>query len=190
LLSRTRWVNLVAVAAFLLPVLAACAAPDTVTGFEDDVAPTLRAPATTTADPAEAARHAAIEAYRGMWAVYDQAGRPPAADPDNDQLGRYAAGEALLALVSGLTSMRDAGLVFDGNVVFSPVVMDLSHDTQPASARIEDCADSTEATRVRADGEPFDDEPGGRRLIIADLEEAGDGWKVVDFAVRGVGTCG
>jgi len=147
-------------------------------------------PVLASGSPAEAAEQAALAAYRGMWAAYDSAGQPPEADPDYPVLERYATGDALETLVAGLTSIRQAGLVLDGEVVYSPTVTELSPPSAPNMARVEDCADSTSAARVRADGEPFEDEPGGRRRIVADVEVVDGGiWKVTGFAVREVGSC-
>jgi hypothetical protein len=141
-------------------------------------------------DRADLAERAALAAYTGMWAAYDAAGRPPAADPNNPEPARYADGSALDALVNGLVSMSESGLVFEGQVVFAPEVVDISPASAPTRARIEDCADSSGSVRVRADGEPFEDEPGGLRRIIADLEQTGEGvWKVTSFAVLEVGSC-
>jgi hypothetical protein len=136
------------------------------------------------------AEPAVLAAYTGMWEAYDSAGQPPAADPDSPELARYAAGSALNALVDGLVSMSGAGLAFEGQVVFAPEVVDLSPASVPTRARVEDCADSSGSARVRVDGAPFEDEPGGFRRIAADLERSGDGaWKVTSFAVLEVGSC-
>jgi len=141
-------------------------------------------------DPAGVAEQAALAAYRGMWAAYDSAGQPPDVDPGHPELERYATGDALETLIGGLTSMRDAGLVLEGEVLYSPTVTELSPPSAPTTARVADCADSTRAARVREDGEPFQDEPGGRRRIVADLEVVDGGiWKVTGFAVREVGSC-
>ena len=85
--------------------------------------------------------------------------------------------------------MRDQGLVSDGNMKLSPEVTSLDPASSPTSAQVTDCADTSETARVRADGEPFDDEPGGRRLVVADLENSGGEWKVTSFGVRETGSC-
>jgi hypothetical protein len=133
---------------------------------------------------------AVLAAYAGMWQAYESAGQPPGADPDDPALARHAAGEALDALVSGLVSMSRAGVVFQGRVMFAPQVVELSPASMPARARVEDCADSTGSARVRVDGAPFADEPGGLRRIVAELERSRAGmWKVTSFAVLEVGSC-
>jgi hypothetical protein len=143
-------------------------------------------------DPVEAARQSALQAYQGMWAAYGVAGRPPAANPDHPGLDQHATGEALTMLTDLLASFREDGLVIaeGSEVVHSPDVVELSPESAPTRARIEDCADSSGSVLVRADGEPFDDEPGGRRLIFADVEDEGEGvWKVSALAIGRVGSC-
>ena len=164
-------------------------------GLADDP-PAATPPAATTLPPARSSvddsevEPAVLAAYVGMWEAYESAGQPPAADPGSPVLARYAAGEALDALVNGLVSMRGAGLVFQGRVVFAPEVVEVSPASVPARARVEDCADSTGSARVRADGAPFADEPGGLRRIVAELERGrAGGWKVTSFAVLEVGSC-
>lgn len=141
------------------------------------------------ADPDQ--ERAALAAYEGMWAVYDRAGRAPAADPDYPQLAEYAAGDALDGLRTALGRLRDEGLVFEGSYVsLSPTVVELSPVDAPTTAKVEDCRDSSGWVVVRADGGEYEDEPGGRRAVFADVERADDGvWRVTSFAVQGVGTC-
>lgn len=154
-----------------------------------DSTPTVPAGSPSPVDPVAAAEQAVLETYRAMWDVYTQAGRPPVANPDDPRLERYATGDALRVLVRGLTSMRNQGLVTAGEMVLSPRVTQLAPESSPTSAQVTDCADTADALRVRADGEPFEDEPGGQRLIVADLEDTGDGWKVTAFGVRETGSC-
>jgi hypothetical protein len=142
-------------------------------------------------DPVAAAEHAVLEAYRGMWAAYDAAGRAPEANPDDEGLATFATDDALQLLIDGLTSMREDGLVIDGAVDLNPVVVDLSPTGSPNEARIEDCGDSTKWLTVRLDTGEVTDDPRGRQLVIAQVRDVGSGvWKVVSFAVREVGSCG
>jgi hypothetical protein len=54
---------------------------------------------------------------------------------------------------------------------------------------IEDCIDTNATSRYKANGEPFNDSPGGRRLVFADVELHDGVWKVFSLAVREVGSC-
>jgi hypothetical protein len=144
----------------------------------------------TPADPVAAAEQAVLDAYRCMWAAYDAAGRVPAADPEDDRLDQCATGDALEALVSGLTSIRDDGRVIEGEVVLSPEVVQLGPEESPTRAQVRDCGDSTNWLTVYLQTGEVTDEPRGRQLIVADLENvAGGEWKVTSFGVRGVGSC-
>lgn len=183
--------RLLLAAGFLAAIaLPGCTSDSTPPGDPTSPPPTPSAPSPSPQDAATRAELAALEAYRGMWAAFDQAGRAPQANPDDQRLAQYATGDALRVLVNGLASMRDDGLVADGDVVLSPVVIELSPTTAPTEARIEDCADTSNSSLIRADGSPHEDEPGGRRTVTAVVEDTGGGiWKVTNFAVRQVGTC-
>ena len=174
-------------AAATAAVLIAGCVPDTAppTGPLASPLPQMPSPQDATAR----AEAAVLEAYRGMWEAYTVASRRPQADPGDPTLGRYATGDALDVLRRGLTAMRDQGLVTQGSMRLSPEVTDVTPASSPTRAQVSDCADTRDAVRVRADGEPFEDEPGGRRLIVADLEKTDGGWKVTSFGIRAVGSC-
>lgn len=139
----------------------------------------------------EAARAAALAAFAGMWRAYDQAGLAPAADPDDPVLAEVTAGDALEGLMTALGKLRNQGLVFEGTYELTATeVVELSPEEAPTAAQIEDCLNSSEWVVVRADGGEYEDEPGGRRAVFADIEKGDDGvWRVTGFALRAVGTC-
>jgi hypothetical protein len=131
---------------------------------------------------------AAVDAYRGMWAAYETAGET--ANPDDPQLATYAADSALHNLADGLRSVRDRGLVIKGDIVLNPVVTALEPADKPTSIEITDCADDSRSLLYQRSGEPFNDNPGGRRLIVATVKDIGGGvWKVVSFGVHDIDTC-
>lgn len=147
-------------------------------------------PPPTPADPATVAQQRALAAYEAMWAAYDDAGRAPAADHDDERLARHADGRALDILASGLASLRDQGLVIDGEVALYPEVVQLSPAAHPTEAEVEDCGDTSDWLTVEADTGEVTDDPRGRQLVFATVRDVGDGeWKVVDFAIREVGSC-
>lgn len=153
--------------------------------------PVLRAPSPSPPDPVSAAAQAALAAYAGMWAAYDEAGRAPQADPDHPALAQFVTRDALEGLRTGLGRLRERGLVFEGGYALTaPEVVDLDPPDAPTRAEVEDCLDSRDWVVVRADGGEYDDEPGGRRAVFADIELGEDGvWRVTGFALRAVGTC-
>lgn len=88
--------------------------------------PVLRAPSPSPPDPVSAARQAALAAYAGMWAAYDEAGRAPQADPDHPALAQFVTRDALEGLRTGLGRLRERGLVFEGGYALTaPEVVDL-----------------------------------------------------------------
>jgi hypothetical protein len=151
--------------------------------------PTMTTPSPTPElDPVEAAEQAAVAAYRSMWAAFSEASRQ--ADPDHPDLPRYATGDALELLVSGLEANRREGLVSDGGeVVLHPVVVEVEPAQAPVRATVSDCADTSETRRVRPTGPPFTDSPGGWRQVTATVEVIDGEWKVADLAVQEVGSC-
>lgn len=151
-------------------------------------APSLTAPPgqstpTPTADP----KTAALNAYSGMWKAYAKAGLT--ANPDEPNLAEHASGEALEILRKGLSETRQKGHIFKGEYVSKPKVTDVSPKDNPTSIVIADCLDTTNFLVVKANGEPADDEPGGRRSTAATTRLQDGAWKVISFGIREVGTC-
>ena len=187
--ATLRRVCLAAPLAILL-LLAACTSDTEAPNDPPETTPTGAAVSPTPVDPVAAAEQAALEAYRCMWAAYDAAGRAPAANPEDDRLEQCATGDALGALVRGLTSMRDDGRVIEGEVVLSPQVVSLEPEDSPVRAQVRDCGDSTNWLTVYLDTGEITDDPRGRQLVVADLEDVGGGtWKVTSFGVREIGSC-
>ena len=174
----------------LLWAAAGCNGGDSPGGTPTPSTSTLRAPSASASpySDAVAAGDKAIAAYRGMWTAYQKAGET--ADPNFPDLQTYATGDALQTLTSGLASVRDRGLVVKGEVVLNPRVTGVEPIDKPNSIDITDCADTSKSVLQKASGEPYNDTPGGRRLILATVKDTGGGtWKVVSFGVRDVGSC-
>ena len=168
----------------LLAVSAMTACDDEGEGPQASSSPTLQAP---TADARDVAEKRAVEAYRGMWRAFADAGA--AGNPEHPDLPRFAEGTALRALVSGLQANKKQGLISRGDIVYSPRVTAVTSVSAPTEVTIVDCADTSKAKRVKASGAPFQDAPGGRRLIRATVRGGDDAWNVTTFAVNEVGSC-
>ncbi len=151
--------------------------------------PSFSAPSTTAtaASPIVAAQQGGLAAYRGMWDAYERAGAT--ANPDHPDLVMYADGAALQTLRAGLQSMRARGLVSRGSVALAPEVVSLTPADEPTEVGLRDCADTSKALLYRANGDPQNDTPGGRRLVNATATLNGGVWKVTSFGVREVGSC-
>jgi predicted small lipoprotein YifL len=129
-----------------------------------------------------------LDAYRGMWQAYQEAIAIP--DPDYPELARYAQGDALRVLISGVTSVRDQGLVGVGEAVLNPRVVAELFALTPPQVKIDDCMDTSQTHLVKRDGSPYEDRPGGRRSVEATAVQLDDGtWKVAEFVLHEVGTC-
>jgi hypothetical protein len=151
---------------------------------------TLSAPSPSPVDSAVAAVQAAVGAYQNMWVAYNTAVQVP--DPNDPNLVKYASGTALKNLVNGLQSIKSQGLKGTGSVVTNPKVTAVSPTSAPTDVSLSDCLDTSGTHIVRAGpGPAYSDSPGGRRLTTATVQRQSDGsWKVTDFGIRGVGTCG
>jgi hypothetical protein len=148
--------------------------------------PTLQAPSANASSSTP--EQAVLAAYRGMWQAYVDAGRTT--DPQYTDLDKYATGDARSALVAGLEQNKKQGLLTKGDVAMSPQVTALTPQTSsPDTASIKDCLDTSKATRVKADGSPFTDTPGGRRSVTATAKNVDGVWKVTVVVPLGVGTC-
>jgi hypothetical protein len=146
-------------------------------------------PPTTTPspDPQADPQQQAVDAYVGMQHAFQEAVKT--ADPDHPDLGRYAAGEAFQRLRDGITSIRDRGLRGRGEASFQPVVESLDPPAAPTRITVRDCLDTSRTELYDPSGQPYQDEPGGLRLVIATVEIVNGVWKVTSVAIHQVGTC-
>jgi hypothetical protein len=141
------------------------------------------APIATTSPPPASTPQQVVDVYEGMQRAFLKAGA--AADPDHPDLARYAAGAALQQLTALVRSMRNQGLRARGEAVFHARVESMA----PTRARVRDCMDTSRTERYKANGDPFQDSPGGLRLVIADLERFDTAWKVTGLTVHAIGSC-
>jgi hypothetical protein len=152
--------------------------------------PTSSTPAASTAaspTPTLAPEQQVLDAYLGMMRAFAEAGHT--ANPDNPDLPKYATGAALALLRNGLTSMRNKGLLSKGETIYNPKVESLTPAAAPRTARIRDCMDTRNEVAYKANGQPYQDTPGGFRLVIADAERIDGIWKITGMGVHEVGSC-
>jgi hypothetical protein len=129
----------------------------------------------------------ALAAYRGMWADMVAASRT--SDYKSPLLAQHASGAALTQIVRSLYSDQQKGLVSRGEPVLHPRAGESDLTASPQRVVVEDCADSRNWLRYSKTTGKLADSPGGNRHISADVRGVAGTWKVVDFQVRGVGTC-
>lgn len=142
-----------------------------------------------TAASADAATRAAVTAYLAMWD--DFAAAAATSDWRSPKLGQYATGLALSTLSRGLYADHASGVISKGNPTHHILESSVDSARNPRTVMVTDCSDSTHALKFNArTGQPANDSPGGRRLIVATVRRQSDrSWKVVDFGVHEVGTC-
>ncbi|UUV28561.1 hypothetical protein NQK81_27700 [Amycolatopsis roodepoortensis] len=146
-------------------------------------------PSATATSPADIAKQKAIAAYLGMWK--DVAAVATTSDWQSPRLADHATGDALSVLSRQMYADHYNGLITKGKPVNLPVVQSVEPQDTPKTVMIRDCSDASNWLKYRADnGQPADNEPGGKHLINAEVKLAVDGsWRVTRFAVEGTGTC-
>jgi hypothetical protein len=137
--------------------------------------------------PTPAPEQQVLDAYLGMMHAFNKAGLT--SNPDDPDLPKYATGAALTLLQNGLRSMRDEGLLAKGETIYHPKVESITPTNAPRTARIRDCMDTRNAVAYKANGQPYQDTPGGFRLVIADAERIDGIWKMTGMGVHEVGSC-
>jgi len=95
----------------------------------------------------------------------------------------------LALLNKGLASNKAQRLTSRGQPVMKPSLTSIGPIAAPTSATITDCVDSTRWLLYKQNGQPANDDPGGRRMVTATVTKTGGTWKVTGFAAREVGTC-
>lgn len=159
--------------------LTACTSGDP--GNEPSIVPSSPTPGASMSSTGT--EDAAVAAYRGMWAAFAEAAKT--SDPDAPDIRRYASGNALKLIVGGLVTNRSQGKVVKGDLVLNPKATVVS----PTEETILDCVDATRWLEYRANGELWDDKPGGKHRTTATVENVGGTWKVSTFNLEGTGTC-
>ncbi|WP_436499579.1 hypothetical protein [Actinokineospora sp. HUAS TT18] len=148
-------------------------------------------PDAPTSPPTPSTRSAseqAIESYVAMWS--DFADAATTSDWQSPRLTDHATGTALTVITDALRRDKERGVVTKGRPTHNPRVSSQDPTGDRDMVRVEDCGDSSNWLKYRADtGALADDRPGGRRAITAELVRAEGAWKVREFAVREVGTC-
>jgi len=81
------------------------------------------------------------------------------------------------------------GVITKGQPVLDPVVTSLTPPGDPTRAEIRDCFDATHWLNYKVTGGLQNNNPGGRHLTTAIVQDTGWMWKVTRLVVRGVGTC-
>lgn len=184
--SNSRLASLFVVTSMIL-LMSACSAEST-NGPAISTALTSVTPATSSQSPSEHAQHEAVAAYVGMWQAMADAATT--SDWKSPKLAQYAVEPALGVITRSLYTDHINGVISKGNPVTNPTVSSVDLGSNPALVKISDCADTSNTSKVKSNGEPYSDSPGGHRHVTADVAKQADGsWKVTRFNVEAVGSC-
>lgn len=188
-----------AMAAALLATLtgvAACGNEPSEIEWPDGVptaTPAHPSPSRTPVDPAEAA---ATEEILELVSAFRAVEVSAYADPQPPHLARrdlndYLADPLLSRTLDRLRTMREAGIVVEGQPRFDPVVHELRLDASPPIATVRDCVDASGWQDVFADtGDPVpgDGRP-DRYVEWLELTLYDDGWLIHSTGVKEAKEC-
>ena len=163
------------------------AAPEVILPTASPSASPSSAAPTPGVDPYDDPHKQAIDAYIGTQEAYLAA--TETADPDHPELTVHTAGQALDLMRDLLISIRDKGLRGRGEALFQPEVDTYDDLERPTKITVRDCMDTSSTELYSVSGEPYEDTPGGFRLVIATVEIVDGRWKVTELGIHGVGTC-
>jgi hypothetical protein len=149
--------------------------------------PSLSARPSRSAGTDTAAKQAALTAYRGMWTALVDASKT--SDPDAPDLRKYAQGQALKLIVSGLYTNHTQGRVAKGHVVLHPQVTQATPAGDPTQVSVSDCVDATNWLDYKTSGELWNNEPGGKHQASAVVNRTEGSWRVDSFSLKDKGTC-
>jgi predicted lipid-binding transport protein (Tim44 family) len=151
--------------------------------------PSLHAPSAGPSSPDPRAQvQAATAAYANLLNAYTTASN--GGTTDTTDLARYATGDALRVLASGLADNKAKGLHTQGTpVIDAPRVTAIAPTNDPSTVTVAGCVDGTHWQLYNSKGQMVDSGPSGRRATSAQIDRSGATWKVSSLAIQGVGTC-
>lgn len=153
------------------------------------VTPSLHAPSAgpSSLDPRSQVQ-AATAAYTNLLNAYTTASN--SGTTDTTELARYATGDALQVLASGLAGNKAKGLHSQGTpVIAAPRVNAIAPTNDPSTVNVTGCVDDTHWQLYNSKGQMVDSGPSGRRATSAQIDRSGATWKVSSLAIQGAGTC-
>lgn len=135
------------------------------------------------ADPQDAEKKAAREAYQKSWE--EQTKAYAKASSKGTKLQKYTSLGALTHVESELLSLKDAGQVVTGQPKVSPKVTALRPNQKIPEAEITDCTDVSDWTIVDEKSKKKIDLPSGhlkQHVTIAEMEKWGKQWKLTKLS--------
>ncbi|MFJ8073891.1 hypothetical protein ACIQ7Q_08150 [Streptomyces sp. NPDC096176] len=139
-----------------------------------------------------AAERGALAAYRGMWDAQVKA--YSTGSMENARLGDYTTGEAAKNVISAFTYYNGRGLTFKGKPKVTPKVTAIDVKSDPYTATISDCVDTTDYVLVkRTSGKPVavaeDDNRRPWTATATTAKAGGTEWRISDYTIDKDRTC-
>ncbi len=128
-------------------------------------------------DPQAATKAAVIAAYTQSYQAFIAVGKDASPNPNDPRLGEHTTGTALIAKQQALTDNKSKGLLFTGDAVLHPSVIQLG----PETATVVDCAYDRTALISGRTGSTLIGEGSGGTADTATLVLEGGVWKVNHF---------
>lgn len=150
--------------------------------------PPSPAATTTSADPEASAKAAVLQVYRDMWDAEDRA---YATGQMNADVQKYATDKALTDIKLTVIYYQDYGSVMKGEPVLSPRVTTIQTKTDPYTATITDCVDSSHYIEVNAKtGKPVPVTGGSHRHVVTSTARTVGGvWMILSSVIDRKRTC-
>ncbi|MGW1496781.1 hypothetical protein [Streptomyces sp. NPDC002402] len=162
-------------------------------GGGDSAAKKPSAPATTSASPSagpeQEAREQVLAAYRGMWR--EQVKIYGSGSLKGSELAKYAADKALAKVRAAAIYYQDNSLVVKGEPQLSPKVTAIALSTEPKTATVVDCVDSSKFVPENSKtGKKSQLDGGNRRHLQTSKAQYGSGkWLITDATIDRKSTC-
>lgn len=167
-------------------LLAGCGSSD---DPKTEASPSPSKTASPSPDPTQEAKDQVLAVYRGMWK--ETAKIYSSGSFKNTELPKYAGDKALAKVRVAAIYYQDNNLVVKGEPGLSPKVTVLSLDTDPKTATIVDCVDSTNfVPENKKTGKKSElDGDNRRHTQTSKASWTGKRWMIVDSTIDKDSTC-
>lgn len=177
-----------AVALLAAALLAGCSSSDD-TKTESSASPSSTESASQSPDPSQEAKDEILAVYRGMWR--ETAKIYGSGSFKGSELTKYAGDKALAKVRVAAIYYQDNNLVVKGEPKLSPKVTALSLGTDPKTATVVDCVDSTNFVPENKDtGKKSElDGDNRRHTQTSKAQWTGKAWLIIDSTIDKDSTC-
>lgn len=167
-----------------LVALSACGTSDKHSESPSSAAPM---PSSTQDSKEQAARDAALAAWRGMRS--EQVKAYHAGKSSGTKLSTYAADKALSKIESELFQYRRAGVHFEGEPKSAAKITAVDIESAPQKATVAECLDTTGWKAMQGSKNVTSPNQVQRYTVTGSVRTIGTQWRVVDYTVDKERTC-